>query len=146
VTRPSTNGDGLYAAALRFGEQRVMAILSALVGFCYPIGGFTNRQLVEDVGALVQSPYTVCDLRFAPAQAQRAHHQSCTHQSLSANKPRPPVAALFSKSYGRILAPGLSALDPHLPEEVTAGNHLSTAWRCFEKALDDFMQAELVAA
>lgn len=32
VTRPSTNGDDPYAAALRFGEQRVMAILSALVG------------------------------------------------------------------------------------------------------------------
>jgi hypothetical protein len=46
----------------------------------------------------------------------------------------------------RILAPGLSALDPYLPEEVAAGNHLSTAWRCFEKALDDFMQEKLVAA
>jgi hypothetical protein len=23
---------------------------------------------------------------------------------------------------------------------------LSTAWRCFEKALDDFMQEELIAA
>jgi hypothetical protein len=32
LTRPSTNDDGLYAAALRFGEQRVMAILAALVG------------------------------------------------------------------------------------------------------------------
>jgi hypothetical protein len=53
---------------------------------------------------------------------------------------------LFTKTYGRILAPGLSALDPYLPQEVTAGNRLSTAWRCFEKALDDFMQAELVAA
>jgi hypothetical protein len=39
------------------------------------------------------------------------------------------VAVLFTKTYGRILAPGLSALNPHLPEEVTAGNHLSTAWR-----------------
>jgi hypothetical protein len=53
---------------------------------------------------------------------------------------------LFTKTYGRILAPGLSALDPYLPEEVTAGSSLSTAWRCFEKALDDFMQAEMVAA
>jgi hypothetical protein len=58
VTRPSTNDDGLYAAALRFGEQRMMAILAALVGFCYLIRGFTNRQLVERVGALLQSPYT----------------------------------------------------------------------------------------
>jgi hypothetical protein len=37
-------------------------------------------------------------------------------------------------------------LDPYLPEEVTAWSSLSTAWRCFEKALGDFMQAQLVAA
>src|SRR5207248_10836464 len=58
VTRPSTTDDGLYAAGLRFGEQRVMAILAALVGFCFLIRGFTNRQLVERVRALLQSPYT----------------------------------------------------------------------------------------
>ena len=56
------------------------------------------------------------------------------------------VAVHFTKTYGRILAPGLSALDPYLPEEVTARSSLSTAWRCFERALDDFMQAQLVAA
>src|ERR671925_1086679 len=32
VTRPSTTEDGLYAAVLRFGEPRVMAVLGALVG------------------------------------------------------------------------------------------------------------------
>jgi hypothetical protein len=37
VSPPSINKEGLYAAALRLGEQRVMAILSALVGFCYLI-------------------------------------------------------------------------------------------------------------
>jgi len=52
------------------------------------------------------------------------------------------VAVLFTKTYGRVLAPGLSVLDPHLPEEVTPGSSLGTAWRCFEKAFDDFMQAE----
>jgi hypothetical protein len=40
------------------------------------------------------------------------------------------VAELFIKTYGRILAPGLSAFDPHLPEELTARSSLSTAfWR-----------------
>jgi len=58
VTRPSTTDDGLYASGLRFGEQRVMAILAALVGFCFLIRGFTNRQLVERVRALLQAPYT----------------------------------------------------------------------------------------
>lgn len=58
VTRPSINEDGLYAAGLRFGEQRVMAILAALVGFCYLVAGFTNRTLVERVRALLATPYT----------------------------------------------------------------------------------------
>jgi hypothetical protein len=50
------------------------------------------------------------------------------------------VAVLFTKTYGRVLAPGLSALDPRLPEDVTARSALSTAWRRFQKSLDDFMQ------
>ena len=148
VTRPSTNDDGLYAAALRFGEQRVMAILAALVGFCYLIRGFTNRQLVERVGALLQSPYTcrqaTYDLRRLKRKeliAKVAHTNRYQLTNLGRR-----VAVLFTKTYGRILAPGLSALDPYLPEEVTAGSSLSTAWHCFEKALDDFMQAEMVAA
>src|SRR6202140_5555393 len=58
VTRPSTNDDGLYAAGLRFGEQRVMAILAALVGFCFLIRGFTKPQRVEPVGAPLQAAYT----------------------------------------------------------------------------------------
>ncbi len=53
VTRPSKD-DGLYAAGLRFGDPRVMAVLAALVSFCHVIVGFTNHQLVERVGALLQ--------------------------------------------------------------------------------------------
>jgi hypothetical protein len=37
--------DGLDAAALRFGEPWVMAVLGALVGFVYLVAGFANRQL-----------------------------------------------------------------------------------------------------
>jgi hypothetical protein len=40
------------------GSTRVMAILAALVGFCFLIRGFTNRKLVERVKALLESPYT----------------------------------------------------------------------------------------
>src|SRR6516164_10477858 len=58
VTRPSQTTDGLYAAALRFGDPRVMAVLSSLVGFCHVTVGFTNRQLVDQVGTLRSEPYT----------------------------------------------------------------------------------------
>jgi hypothetical protein len=56
------------------------------------------------------------------------------------------VAVLFTKAYRRALAPGLSALDPGLPEDVTARSDLTMSWRGFERALDKFMQTELIAA
>jgi hypothetical protein len=148
VTRPSTTNDGLYAAGLRFGEQRVMAILAALVGFCYLIRGFTNRQLVERVRALLQSPYTsrqaTYDLRRLKRKGLIGKIAGTNRYQLTSLGRR--VAVLFTKTYGRVLAPGLSALDPRLPEDVKARSGLSTSWHCFEKALADFMETELIAA
>jgi hypothetical protein len=43
VTRPSMDNDGLYAPSLRFGDPRVMALLSALTCFSHLIDGFTTR-------------------------------------------------------------------------------------------------------
>jgi hypothetical protein len=56
------------------------------------------------------------------------------------------VAVLFTKTYGRVLAPGLNALDPRLPEDVSVRSSLATAWRRLERILDDFIQTQLVAA
>jgi len=51
--------------------------------------------------------------------------------------------------YGRVLAPGLeaglSALDPRLPEDVAARSGVGTAWRCFDRAINAFIQAQMVA-
>jgi hypothetical protein len=63
---------------------------------------------------------------------------------LSAHCPRPRV--LFTKTYGRVLAPGLSALNPSLPPDLIRRSDLSTAWRHFGRALDSFKQQQLVAA
>ena len=148
VTRPSTTDDGLYAAGLRFGEQRVMAILAALVGFFYLIRGFTNRQLVERVRALLDSPYTcrqaTYDLRRLKRKGLIAKIAGTQRYQLTSLGRRDAV--LFTKTYGSVLAPGLSVLDPRLPEDVSARSTVGTAWRCFEKALNDFMEAKLVAA
>ncbi|HTT21089.1 MAG TPA: hypothetical protein VMG82_19310, partial [Candidatus Sulfotelmatobacter sp.] len=56
------------------------------------------------------------------------------------------VAVLFTKAYGRVLAPGLSALDPHLPTDVIERRDLSRVWRCFDRTLDAFIQQQMVAA
>jgi hypothetical protein len=56
------------------------------------------------------------------------------------------VAVLFTKTYSRVLAPGLTAIDPRLPEDVTARSTLSMAWRSLQKALDDFIETKMIAA
>ena len=147
VTRPSTTDDGLYAPGLRFGEQRVMAILAALVGFCFLIRGFTNRQLVERVRSLLQSKYTsrqaTYDLRRLRRKGLIAKIAGTQRYQLASTGRR--VAVLFTKTYGRVLAPGLSVLDSRLPEDVTERSALGTAWHGFERCLDEFIQANLVA-
>ena len=56
------------------------------------------------------------------------------------------VAVLFTKTYGRVLAPGLAALDPCLPPDVSKRSPLATAWRKLDNALDDYIDANLIAA
>jgi hypothetical protein len=148
VTRPSITEDGLYAAGLRFGEQRVMAVLAALVGFCYVIAGFANRQLVERVGALLPAPYgrrqATYDLRRLKRKGLIEKIPHVHRYRLTSTGRR--VAVLFTKTYCRVLAPGLSALDPCLLADVIERNELSTAWRCFDQALDAFIEQRLIAA
>jgi hypothetical protein len=148
VTRPSTTEDGLYAPGLHFGEARVMALLSAWVGFCHLLAGFCNRQVVERVRGLGTAPYTTRQATYDLRRLKRkglivklAHTHRYQLTSLGRR-----VAVLFTKTYGRVLAPGLSALDPRLPEEVGARSPLTRAWGSFERSLDDYIQAQLIAA
>jgi hypothetical protein len=56
------------------------------------------------------------------------------------------VAVLFIKAYGRVLAPGLTALDLKLPQEVAQRCPLATAWRRFDRSLNVFVEEQLLAA
>jgi len=53
---------------------------------------------------------------------------------------------LFTKTYGRVLAPGLIVLDPKLPDSVKQHSPLATAWRQLDHALEEFVQHSLLAA
>ena len=147
VTRP-THVEGQYAPGLRFGDPRVMAVLASLVGFCHLIDGFTNRDLVERTAALLDRPYTnrqaTYDLRRLRRKGLIAKIPKSLRYQLTAHGRR--VAVLFTKTYGRQLAPGLTALDQRLPEPVSAKHQLATAWRRFERALDGFLDKNLQAA
>ena len=56
------------------------------------------------------------------------------------------MAGLSTKTYGRVLAPGLILLDPKLPDHLKQRNPLATAWRQLDGALDDFTKRQLLAA
>jgi hypothetical protein len=148
VTRPSQTPEGLYAAALRFGDPRVMAVLGSLVGFCHIAVGFANRDLISLVRALLRQPYTArqatYDLRRLIRKGLIVKIPHTRRYQLTTTGRR--VAVLFTKTYGRVLAPGLGALDPRLPEEVAGRSPLAVAWHRFESALDDFIEGNLVAA
>jgi hypothetical protein len=148
VTRPSTNDDGLHAAGLRFGDRRVMAVLASLVRFAYVIEGFTNRQMVEHTSRLLNGSYTnrqaTYDLRRLKRKALIAKQKHKRRYQLTEKGRR--VAVLFTKTYGRILAPGLTVLGKDLPESVAKRSPLATAWRRFDGALEEFMAKGLVAA
>lgn len=56
------------------------------------------------------------------------------------------VGVLFTKTYGRVLAPGLIAFDPALPEDLTKRSPLATAWRNLNRELDRHIDNGLAAA
>ena len=56
------------------------------------------------------------------------------------------IAVLFTKAYGRILTPGLTALSTALPGELTGRSPLASAWRQLDHALDQHITAGLAAA
>jgi hypothetical protein len=53
---------------------------------------------------------------------------------------------LFTKAYGRVLAPGLIVLDPKLPVDLKSRSSLATAWERLDAALEDFAKHRLLAA
>ena len=50
------------------------------------------------------------------------------------------VAVLFTKVYGRVLAPGLAELDPRLPTDLAHRSELAHAWRQLDQHLNQFTQ------
>ena len=53
------------------------------------------------------------------------------------------MAVLFTKTYGRVLAPGLIVLDPKLPDDLKRRSPLATAWQRLD---GDFAKRSLLAA
>jgi hypothetical protein len=148
VTRPSTTEEGQYTPGLRFGDPRVMAVLASLVSFCHLVAGFASQQLVQFVSSMLNVSYTsrqaTYDLRrlkrkglIAKIPGRRRYHVTAQGRQ---------VSVLFNKAYGRVLTPGLTALDIKLPDGVSKTSPLARSWRQLEKNLDEFFETQMRAA
>jgi len=148
VTRPSLTDDGQHAPALRFGDPRVMATMSAIVGFSHLLTGFDNKTLTGLMASLLDAPYTArqatYDLRRLRRKGiiERIEH---THRYRLTPRGR-AVAVLFTKAYGRVLGPGLAELDPALPDDLARRSPLATAWRTLDRELNRFIDNGVAAA
>ena len=125
-----------------------MAVLAAIVGFTHLLAGFDNPTLVGLVGTLLDRPYTsrqaTYDLRRLKRQGLITRIPGRHRYQVTPLGRR--VAVLFTKAYARVLTPGLAALDPVLPDELSARSELATAWRRLDRTLDQFIDDGLAAA
>ena len=113
MSRPATC-DGQRGAALRFGDPRVMALMSALCVFLNLPDGFRNRNLRANVAHLLgldpatykpgKMTYDLRRLRLHGLirRVPGSHRYQITRLGVR-------VAAFYSKLYARTLRPGLSA-------------------------------------
>ncbi len=149
VILPSTH-NGLRAPGLRFGEPRVMALLSALCAFLHLVDGFANRDLRGRVAALLTpEPETYTPARMT-YDLRRLRRKGFIQRLPGRNRyvvtPRGRrIALFFSKTYTRILRPGPVACDPIQPTDVPTP--LTQAWTQLDHAITAIVQeARLMAS
>jgi hypothetical protein len=148
VTRPTRTSEGQHAPALRFGDARAMALMAALAGFCHLIAGFDNRTLVRQMRALTDDSYTSRQATYDLRRLRRKQiicriDGSHRYQLTPAGR---AVAVLFTKTYGRVLSPGLAQLDPQLPDGLPSRSPLALAWKNLTTRLDHFIDHGLAPA
>lgn len=116
--------EGHRVSALRFGDPRVMALLTALCQYRLQPNGFRNRDLRHAVEALLGSAYTPSQMTYDLRRLRRrglivrlpgTHRYLLTALGLR-------LAHLFSRLYSRLLKPGWAALlpEPSAPAPVRA--------------------------
>jgi hypothetical protein len=139
--------DGQRGSALRFGDPRVQALLAVLVIFCLQPQGFRNQQLRPLLAQFLglqpedltrgRMTYDLRRLRLHGLieRIPRSHRYRLTPDGLK-------VALFYSRTYQRVIRPGLSFL--HDPETIEASK-LASSYHHFEAEMLHFLQEKRVA-
>ncbi len=144
IQRPRVVADQ-RASALRFQDQRVQALLHALVLFRLLPDGFSNRDLrerLEPLRGLRTTPGAVTyDLRRLRLHAlirriPRTHRYEVTERGLR-------YALFFTRSYDRILRPGLALV---LPDQARSNSTLRASFCQLELAMTSWAEQAKLAS
>jgi hypothetical protein len=133
---------GQRAAALRFGDQRTMALLAALAGHAYIPTEISNRTLRTTVAQLLagapdaytsaQMTYDLRRLRLKGLLERigRSHRYRLTPLGLK-------VVTFFTKLYHRLFRPGLAAMVPQPAHPSALAQALDTVVQIIKSQADD---------
>lgn len=140
VTEPVVVDDQ-RAAGLRYGQPRVQALMSALLGFALQACGFTNRELRERLAPLLGLPpealsqgrmtYDLRRLRLHGLieRVPRSHRYRLTRLGII-------TAMFFTRSYARVLRSGCAQA---IPPDWEGGTPLRRTFDAALKGIDDFV-------
>jgi len=147
VVRPVTVGEQ-RASALRFDDPRVQALFLVLVLFVFQTDGFRSSELREPLAQLLgidpanitrgRMTYDLRRLRLHGIieRIPRTHRFRITPEGLR-------VALLFSRTWARLLRPGLSLIAPPAPDNQ---HPLRRAFERLEMEIHSFTDAQKIAA
>ena len=139
---------GQRVAALRFTDPRVQALLSALVAFRLLPHGFANHEL----RALLAPLLGLAPDQFTPGQ-MTYHLRRLRLHGLVERLPNTHryqvtdfgwrVALFFTRTYARVIRPGLAQIVPNAPPADSA---LQRQFSRLEVAMDDWIAQATLAA
>jgi hypothetical protein len=139
---------GQRVAALRFDDRRVQALFSVLVLFVLQVQGFANKDLRRPLAQLLgidphkitpgQMTYDLRRLRLHGLieRLPSTHRYRLTPFGLR-------IALFFSRSYARLLRPGLACLTPNT---LNGNPQLRQAFERIEQEIGRFCERERLAA
>ena len=141
--------DGQRVAALRFPDPRVQAVLTALVVFRLLPEGFANRDLRALLARLLGVPPDTLTPGSLTYQLRRLRLHGLitridgTHR-YRVTEPGLRIALFFTRTYTRVLRPGLAHVLPRAPTAPTAA--LRRAFDALEAAMDRWCADAKLAA
>lgn len=143
--------EGQRASALRFGDQRVMAVLAALAGFGHIPGKLSNKQLRQPVSDLLgataggytsaQMSYDLRRLRLKGLVERVPKSHAYLLTELGAK-----VAVFFTKLHARLFRPGLAAIASPPPTSSRLAQALAMVSDLIHTAIHEAHIAPIAAA